>query len=301
MNKVATGVAHEQIDEELSRELLTEANAINYGNAHKGVHMNINRMSYVDPTFMDRYQKISTPLLAISKRMQKQVLQVLKDSRAGGKQTNLLIGRRLNARSFVNDDGKYFYNNKLPQDSTELAVSLLVDESGSMGYGDRITSARATAIVMYDFCKSLGIPILIAGHSTGGRTVEMYNYAEFDSVDGKDKFRLMDMTARNGNRDGAALRYVSERLSKREEKTKLLILISDGQPADTDYTGTAAEADLRGVKKEYKNKGITFFAAAIGDDKANIERIYGDGFLDITELNRLPMNLTKLIAKYVKP
>ena len=42
------------------------------------------------------------------------------------------------------------------------------------------------------------------------------------------------------------------------------------------------------------------FAAAIGDDKPNIERIYKDGFLDITDLNKLPMQLTKLVLKYLK-
>ena len=42
------------------------------------------------------------------------------------------------------------------------------------------------------------------------------------------------------------------------------------------------------------------FAAAIGADKANIERIYKEGFLDITDLNKLPMNLTKLVLRYLK-
>ena len=42
------------------------------------------------------------------------------------------------------------------------------------------------------------------------------------------------------------------------------------------------------------------FAAAIGDDKPNIKRIYGDGFLDISDLNRLPVNLGSLIIQYIK-
>ena len=42
------------------------------------------------------------------------------------------------------------------------------------------------------------------------------------------------------------------------------------------------------------------FAAAIGSDKPNIQRIYGDGFLDITNLEKLPVNLGKLIIQQVK-
>ena len=68
--------------------------------------------------------------------------------------------------------------------------------------------------------------------------MELYAYAEFDSIDNKDQYRLMDMSARCGNRDGAALRYVAERLMTRPEPIKLLIITSDGQPAACGYYGT---------------------------------------------------------------
>ena len=109
----------------------------------------------------------------------------------------------------------------------------------------------------------------------------------------------MDMSARNGNRDGAALRFAAERLAKRPEKKKLFIIISDGQPADYGYCGTEAEADLRGIKKEYNRQGITIFAAAIGSDKENIRRIYKDGFLDITNLEDLPKNMALLVKQHL--
>jgi nitric oxide reductase activation protein len=110
----------------------------------------------------------------------------------------------------------------------------------------------------------------------------------------------MDISARSNNRDGAALRFVADRLSKRPEDVKILIFISDGQPWDSGYYGTAAEEDLRGVKHEYSRKGILFIAAAIGDDKENIERIYGDGFLDIADLNKLPAALTNVIKRHIR-
>ena len=66
------------------------------------------------------------------------------------------------------------------------------------------------------------------------------------------------------------------------------------------YSGTAAEADLRGIKKEFQKRGVITFAAAIGDDKENIRRIYKDGFLDITRLEDLPKNMTQLVKQYLK-
>jgi len=138
------------------------------------------------------------------------------------------------------------------------------------------------------------------GHTADDGNVGLYSYADFDSIDGNDRYRIMDMCARDCNRDGMALRYVSEKLLKRTEKVKLLITISDGQPNDDGYSGVNAEKDLRQIKREYTKKGITMFAAAIGDDKDKIEGIYEDGFLDITDLNKLPVNLIKLITRYVK-
>ena len=35
-------------------------------------------------------------------------------------------------------------------------------------------------------------------------------------------------------------------------------------------------------------------------DKQNIERIYGDSFLDITDLNQLPMKLTAVIKRFMR-
>lgn len=304
MNRVLNQVVEEKVDrlmeEELTEELQAEANKINYGNAHRGVPVTVNRMCMVEQSMMESYKRVAPPLLLLSRRMQKQVAQVLKDKKEGGKQTGLLMGKRLNARSLVHDDGRVFYKNRLPLDDIQLTVGLLVDESGSMGSNDRITVARAASITIYDFCRKLGIPVIVYGHTSYAKDLNMFAYAEFDSMDRKDMFRLMDMSSRSGNRDGAALRFVAERLMTRNEEVKLLILISDGQPASLDYYGTEAEADLRGIKREYTNKGITLFAAAIGDDKPNIERIYGDGFLDITDLHKLPSNLTSLIARHIK-
>lgn len=96
---------------------------------------------------------------------------------------------------------------------------------------------------------------------------------------------------------GAALRFVAEQLVKRPEEVKILILVSDGQPAAPVTTGSAAEEDLRGIKQEYRRKGVLFIAAAIGEDKQNIERIYGDSFMDITDLNQLPVKLTAAVKR----
>ena len=304
LDQMAEKAACQELESERLQELNDVAQSLSYGDIHEGVNIRVNRIKSVDETLIEQYQTIAPPLLTISRQLQKSLLQQLKDSRRGGKQTGLLMGRRLDTHTLHRNDGKVFYKNNLPNEIPQLTVGLLLDESGSMCSCDRCTYARAAAIILYDFCQSLEIPVMVYGHSTGyssaGSTVDLYSYAEFDSFDNDDRYRLIDISARGSNRDGAALRYVAERLSRRPEPGKLLILVSDGQPADTGYYGTAAEEDLRGIKHEYQRKGILFVAAAIGDDKENIERIYGDSFLDITDLKQLPSKLTAVVKKHLR-
>lgn len=304
LDKMAENAACEELENGRIRELNEAAQSISYGDIHSGVNIRVNRIASVDSDLVEQYDAICTPLITISRQLQKSLIKQLEEKRRGGKQTGLIMGRRLDAHALCRNDGKVFYKNQLPNEIPELVVGLLLDESGSMCGHDRSTYARASAIILYDFCESLGIPVMVYGHSTGwfdGRdSVELYSYAEFDGFDNNDKYRLMDISARNSNRDGAALRYVAENLNKRHETVKLLILVSDGQPADTNYYGTAAEEDLRGIKHEYQRKGIIFVAAAIGNDKQNIERIYGDSFLDITDLNQLPTKLTAVVKRHIR-
>lgn len=300
LEAVAEDAVHTSLEKERKRELNELAQSISYGNIHNGVNMTVHRICEVEPELRDEYDEVADDLLHISRQLQKSVTQKLEDSRRGGKQTSLLMGRRLDAHAIARLDGRVFCKNALPNEAPALSVGLLLDESGSMCSCDRATYARATAIILYDFCRALDIPIMVYGHSTSSGRVDLYSYAEFDAIDRDDRYRLMDISSRGSNRDGAALRYVAEQLAKRTEDVKILMLVSDGQPADSGYYGTAAEEDLRGVKQEYQRKGILFVAAAIGADKDNIERIYGDSFLDITDPNKLPVKLAGIIKRYIR-
>ena len=297
LSSMAEEKVTEELEEELSEDLQREANAIRYGNAHRNIHVTVNRMAHVDQNLIDSYNRVAPELLMLSKRLQRSVSSALRDRRQGGKQTGLLIGKRLNQHALYRNDGRIFYNSRLPTEPINLSVGLLIDESGSMCSNDRITRARATAIVIQDFCESLGIPLLVVGHTAWSSHVELFSYSDFDTYDKNNRYRLMDMSARDCNRDGAALRFVAEKLSKQTSEVKILMIICDGQPNDDGYSGSAAEADLRGIKLEYARKGVKIYAAAIGEDRPRIERIYGDGYLDITNLQELPVMLTNLIVR----
>jgi hypothetical protein len=300
LNRVAENAVHRELESARTDQLNELTNSISYGDIHDGVNKKVHRMAETPEELVEAYKKAAPPLLHISKLLQRSITQHLQDKRRGGKQTGLLMGRRLDMHALPRKDGRVFYKNALPAETPELAVGLLLDESGSMSSQDRATYARAAAIILHDFCHALNIPVMVYGHATSCGGVDLYSYAEFDAIDNKDCYRLMDISARGSNRDGAALRFVAEQLAKRHEDVRILILISDGQPADTGYYGTAAEEDLRGIQHEYQRKGIFFIAASIGDDRESLQRIYGDAYMDITDLSRLPIQLTNVVKRHIK-
>lgn len=307
LEAIAREIAEEKTDYCVETELLTELKAqisgINFPAIHSGVNFKVKRMAQIPDYLRDSYSRIEPEIARLSKQLQKNLLQLFRDRRDGTKLKSLPIGRHIMSEALYRDDGKIFYNKKLPTENPEIAVAVLIDESGSMKSKDRYVYAMKAALVLHHFCIQLNIPVMITGHTearTQGKAVELYAYADFSKPDFKNQYRLMDVSARDNNRDGAALRYVGEKLLKRSEQNKLLIVISDGQPAAVRYSGMAAEEDLQFLQKELSRKGIMVFAAAIGDDKPAIQRCYAKCFLDITDLNRLPTTMVELIKRYIK-
>lgn len=300
LNNAASAKVYSAIEDSLLDELQANLKDINFGDIHKNVDIVIHRQKTLVGSERELYDKAMIELKPISMMLQKSIMNVLKQRQRGATERGLLMGSRLDHSSYYRSDGKIFTKRNRQNDEISLAVGVLVDMSGSMS-GERIRIAQAMTLVVCDFCRALNIPVTIYGHDTSyGNSVDLYSFAEFDSVDGNDKYRLMNIKDGGSNRDGCAVRYVAEKLCKRTEQTKLFIVVSDGQPADDGYYGTAAELDLQGIRREYVNRGITFLAAAIGDDKPAIKRCYGEGaFLDITDLKAFPTTIAKIIARYV--
>lgn len=304
LTRMATTSVHSSLEREREKELTGIAEGIDYGYSGKGMKTTVYRRAIISPDDVERYNRIAPPLMKISREMQRRVSQVIKDQETGSKRSGLYMGRRFDVGSVVRGDGRIFYNRKAPCDNPKISVLILDDESGSMSNGDRATMARTTSIILYDFCRGLGIPVAIVGHSgdqVTKKSLELYSYADFDSIDNNDKYRLLDISARCQNRDGPALKFASEMIVKRPEEYKLLFVISDGEPCANNYGGPSAIREMQKIIKEYARKGVLTFGVAIGEDRKEIKMIYGeDFFLDVTNLNELPANITNLISKYIR-
>ena len=102
-----------------------------------------------------------------------------------------------------------------------------------MKANNRIEVARATAILIWEFCKKCDIPIGIYGDTADISDIEdvsIYSYSDFNDQDKDDCYRIMQIAPKSNNRDGVSIKYVAEKLVKVDADIKVLFIISDGKP-----------------------------------------------------------------------
>ena len=122
---------------------------------------------------------------------------------------------------------------ELPKEK-DYAISLLVDLSGSME-GERIKEAFEATVLFTEVLNSLGIKTEILGFND-----RLYEYQKFnDRLSGDIRKKIITMESRvhlsgsGYNDDGWAVTETAKRLQARKEKEKLLLVISDGEPVNS--------------------------------------------------------------------
>ena len=197
-------------------------------------------------------------------------------------------------------------------DFKDTIVTLLIDNSGSMR-GRPITIAAICADILSRTLERCSVKVEILGFTTknwkGGQSREFWN------KNSKPKFpgRLNDLRhiiykgadtqwrqAKNNlglmlkegllkeNIDGEAISWAYNRIKKRKEERKILMVISDGAPVDDSTlsvnSGDFLEKHLKKMVKFIENKTeIEILAIGIGHD---VSRYY-DKAIKITDVNEL--------------
>ncbi|WP_423363691.1 AAA family ATPase [Mycoplasma sp. P36-A1] len=217
---------------------------------------------------------------------------------------NSFIGQKFNASKIVNKDFRYFTKYSNEDTRPPIAIALRIDESLSMSKGNRINSAKVSALAISLFAKYLDLPLLIYGDTADiseREKTSIYSYKEFEDDYDRGIYSLEAIKPKQNNRDGAVLKVILSKLENVEARTKIIINISDGLPkAAPNYSNQVAIDDLQDITRQAISNGIIFIAAAIGDDKEKIKNIYGaSNFLNISDLDSLPNILISLISKYI--
>lgn len=178
-----------------------------------------------------------------------------------------MIDRKKLTRLVIDSTIEDIWINNKSHEYQDTALTILLDNSGSMRGNPIVMSALACEIIT-EILEKFSVKTEIIGFTTadwkGGRARKMWEssgsgknpgrlnelrhiiYKHFDQKFKKAKINL-GLMLKEGilkeNIDGEALLFARSRLMQRSEKRKILLVISDGTPID-DSTSSANDSDI---------------------------------------------------------
>jgi nitric oxide reductase NorD protein len=191
--------------------------------------------------------------------------------------------------------------------SRDLAIVVLIDLSESTNEAlqgsDKtvLQLTREAASLVATAINGVGDPFAIHGFASDGRhDVQYFRFKDFNQrFDDEVKARLAGMRGGLSTRMGAAMRHAAHHLLKQPERRKLLLLVTDGEPADIDERDPQhLRHDTKKAVEELYSKGVhTYCLTLDADADAYVKRIFGvNNYTIIDHVNRLPEKLPVLFA-----
>jgi len=189
----------------------------------------------------------------------------------------------------------------------DLAVVLLLDLSEStnetMQGSDKtvLQLTREAATLVSTAIEGIGDPFAIHGFASDGRhDVQYYPIKDFSQhFNDEVKTRLAGMKGGLSTRMGAALRHAGQHLLKQQERRKLILLVTDGEPADIDERDPQhLRHDTKKAVEELYSQGVLSYCLTL-DPHADdyVKRIFGsNNYTVLDKVDRLPEQLPTLFA-----
>jgi hypothetical protein len=193
----------------------------------------------------------------------------------------------------------------------DLSIVVLLDLSEStnekMGGSEKtvLELTREAATLVATAIEGIGDPFALHGFASDGRhDVQYYRFKDFNQhFDDEAKSRLAGMKGGLSTRMGAALRHSGQHLLKQQEKRKLILLVTDGEPADIDERDPQhLRHDTKKAVEELYSTGVLTYCLTL-DPHADsyVKRIFGENnYTIIDHVDRLPEQLPLLFASLTK-
>jgi hypothetical protein len=191
--------------------------------------------------------------------------------------------------------------------SRDLSVVLLMDLSEStneaMEGSDKtiLQLTREAATLVATAIEGIGDPFAIHGFASDGRhDVQYFRFKDFNQhFDEEAKIRLAGMRGGLSTRMGAALRHAGSHLLRQQEKRKLILLVTDGEPADIDERDPQhLRHDTKKAVEELYGTGVLTYCLTLDPHAdAYVKRIFGENnYTVIDNVEKLPEKLPALFA-----
>jgi nitric oxide reductase NorD protein len=191
--------------------------------------------------------------------------------------------------------------------SRDLSVLILLDLSESTNEtvegSDKtvLQLTREAATLVATAIDGIGDPFAIHGFASDGRhDVQYFRFKDFKQrFDDDAKARLAGMRGGLSTRMGAAMRHAADQLLRQPERRKLLLLVTDGEPADIDERDPQhLRFDTRKAVEELYTRGVLTYCLTLDPNADNyVKRIFGaNNYTIIDHVQRLPEKLPVLFA-----
>lgn len=189
----------------------------------------------------------------------------------------------------------------------DIAGYLLVDNSGSMGWGNGSTRNYAcNALSVIEEAFSDFMPLKIAAFdSSGTRSVYHDIIKDFDENAPCNFTHNFCMKGRSGggNKDGYSIRVATQQLLERGEKDKVLIVATDGLPSCYDANPSGSN-DVKSAVQEARRNGIKvigMYMYAYADDKTSLEyaNMYEKDYF-MTNVENIETELSRVMKRLFK-
>ena len=211
-------------------------------------------------------------------------------------------------KSGANPDPRINMSHK--HDGRDIAVYLLLDLSESLnekpaGSEQSILQLSQEAVTLLSFAiEHLGDKFAIAGFSSNTRHEVRFQHIKgySEHFDDDVKSRLAAMGAGYSTRMGAALRHAGHYLGSQQCDKKLLLVLTDGEPADIDVADPKLLIqDAHKAVQELDQEGIYTYCINL-DPHADeyVRDIFGQQYMVIDKVSQLPEKLPKLFMSLTK-
>jgi nitric oxide reductase NorD protein len=187
----------------------------------------------------------------------------------------------------------------------DISVLVLLDLSHSTN--DKVSGQEQTVLdltrsacaLLADAIQKVGDPFAIHGFCSDGRhDVNYWRFKDFDQpYDDIAKARLAGMEGKLSTRMGAAIRHATAALKAQRSTKKLLLVITDGEPADVDVRDPQyLRQDAKKAVEAAGRNGIMTYCMSL-DPTADqyVRRIFGEkNYMVVDKVERLPEKLPVL-------
>lgn len=213
-------------------------------------------------------------------------------------------GRYNIIRGMMCTSPRIFDKRKDPGDKKDVAIVVAIDCSGSMWSEGRSQAAKEAACIVGEALMKCDIPHSMFGYTadTNGADAYHIHFVTWDNwKDKKSHEKLTEISPMSNNLDDYSIKYGGELLKRAPQSNKILIVISDGEPAASGYKSMSDGIEKTSFQIRQVKKFANVCGIAIGHsvDAKTLKKMYGANFIHIANIDELSNALIKRLIKTI--